>query len=115
MSEYRIDIFRGDNRTLEVTVLDTNGNPVDLTGAQIKFTARTKIDRKKVIEKSSTDPAQITITDAANGKYEIYLIPSDTYSLKPGKYVFDSQVTLSSGQVYTVVFGTIEVKPDVTR
>lgn len=110
----RIEIYRGDNRTLEVRVTDSADQPVDLTGASIRFTVRKGVDKEVLIEKTSSDPAQAKITDATGGVLEVYLVPADTKKLKPGGYVFDVEVTLSNGKVYTVVFGNFVLNGDVS-
>ena len=114
MGDAAIYMFRGDSRTLAITVTDSADQPIDLTGAIARFTVRKAIDKEVLISKSSADPAQIDIIDPTNGKLEIYIVPNDTKTLKPGGYVFDVEITLSNGKVYTVVFGNFIVKGDVS-
>jgi len=109
-----IDMFRGDSRTLEVRVTDDYNKPVDLTGASVRFTVRKKVDGAKLIAKSSSNPAEIEITDAANGIFKIYLKPADTKAMRPGGYLYDVEVTLSSGDVHTVVFGNFQLHGDIS-
>lgn len=118
-----MDIYRGDHRTLELTVRDANG-AANLGGTSIWFTLKRDIndpDSKAVITKKNTaaggGDAQIKITDAPNGKAEIYIVPDDTNNLNPPAYPlhFDVQVKTVGGEVYTVLKGTMNILADVTR
>jgi hypothetical protein len=91
---------------------------VDLTGATIKFTVKKKAtdpDSEAVIAKSSANAAEINITDAAGGKAEIYLVPADTKDINAMSYVYDVELTTSTGKVYTLVKATLRVLEDVTK
>jgi hypothetical protein len=97
-------IYRGTSKTLELTVTDASGNPVDLTGSTIYFTVKKCIEEQEVLfQKRSTDPLQIEITQPKAGKAKIYIQPIDTSSLEIRSYKFDVLVVLSSGKRYIVV------------
>jgi hypothetical protein len=123
MSDVRINMYLRDDRTLALTVAyDTAGTPVNLDGAKIWFTVKTKTsdeDTAAVIQKKNTaaggSDTQIKIINAAGGSVEIYLVPADTDDVDPGIYVFDVQTTLSDGKTYTVLRGRIAFKEDVTK
>lgn len=111
-----IEIYRGDNRTFKVTVTDGAGGAVDITGATIIFSVKEDIsDTDYEIQKTSAQGSEITITDAGNGIYEVYLIPADTQNMDLGVYEYDSQLTTSASKVYTTVRGEFTVQGDVTR
>lgn len=109
-----VTMYRGDSRTLRVTVT-SGGSPVDLTGYSIAFTVRPDEDADAVITKSSADPTEINITDAANGRLEIYLQPADTENLQLRSYDYDVEITSPTGVVSTVVVGTLTILKDITR
>lgn len=114
--QQNIELYRGDNRTFEVTVKDDDGNAVNITGASIKFSVKERIsDSGYKFQKSSAQASEITITDAANGVYEVYLVPDDTQTLDIGSYEYDSQLTTSTGKVYTVVRGEFTILAEITR
>ena len=120
-----IDHYRGDSKTLELTVTDGNGDAVNLTGAYIWFTVKKRakdVDSKAVITKATANvdgggDEQILITSGSLGLVEIYLVPADTEDLNPPdyKYQFDVQVKTAAGKVYTVARDTFQLLSDVTQ
>lgn len=114
--EVEIEIIAGSSKTLEVSVVDKDGVVVDLTGATAYFTVKQSVeDVDALIAKASTTPAQITITDAPNGKFRVFLSPSDTASMDVGQYICDMWVVLTTGKRYPIISPSVfEVKPRVT-
>lgn len=108
-----ITVTRGESRTIRVTVRDVDKALVNLTGAKVWFTVKDRIEsitpliRKRNITAGGAD-AEILITapqtDAdKKGKFEIYLLPTDTECIKPGvTYVCDAWVELA-GKRYNVI------------
>jgi hypothetical protein len=90
------------------------GNPVDLTGAGIWFTAKASQGASTVIFQKSVGSG-ITVTDAASGAGMIELVPGDTHGLgaRTVRLYFDLEVELA-GAVYTVAAGRLVVEPDLT-
>lgn len=115
LTAQEILIYRGDNRTIPVTVTDDAG-AVNLTGASIRFSVKKrKKDTDYIIKKSEADPAEINVTDAINGLFEIYIVPDDTQDLSITTYYFDIEITDSTGKTYTISMGTFKILEDVTR
>ena len=116
--------YRGDNRTLALTVTDANG-VVDLGGASIWFTVKRSandLDADAIISKASGSVPgggneQIDITSPATGEAEIYILPEDTAGLQVPTYdwVYDVQVKTSEDKVYTVKQGTFRLLPEITH
>lgn len=107
-----ISIVQGSSKTLELCVVDEDGNPVDLTGATIYFCVAQCDGADPVIEKSSAVLTEIEILDQVTytGKARIYLDPADTATLDPGDYLFDVWVELASGKRYPVISrGTLTI------
>jgi hypothetical protein len=116
LPENAVSVIRGSSKTLNLTVKDKHGEPVDLTGSTLYFTVKRKeTDRDCLIQKISTDSAQIEIASpATQGTAQIFLQPSDT-TIDPGKYRFDIWVVLASGARFVVVPPSVfEVKVGVT-
>jgi len=95
-----ISIYKGESKTLRLTVVDENRDPIDLNGATITMTVKQKIcDTTALFTKVSTDTDQIEIlTPTTDGKADIKIAPSDTTPLDPGEYVHDTWVVLASGR-----------------
>lgn len=118
-----IRMSRGDNRTFTLTVKDTSGKPIDLTGALIWFTVKKTLDNimddstamftRATANAQGGGEDQIKTTD---GGAEIYIVPSNTQNMKLGiTYVVDVQVKLGADNVHTVWIGTLILDGDVTR
>lgn len=93
--------------------LKVNTVVVNLTGAVIKMQLR-KWDNltNAALSLTSVSSAGITITDATAGKFKIN---SQIIDIDPYTYVYDIQITLSSGVVRTYVSGTFNIENDITR
>lgn len=110
-----VTMYRGDNRTLEVTVKDSSDVVVDITNYTAKFTVRTHPDSTAVITKTTDSAAQIDLTDPTNGVLEIYILPTDTSSLAARTYDYDVEITSAGSVVSTVVVSTFDLVLDVSH
>lgn len=80
---------------VRATLLDENGDPVNLTGATVKFVmASTTTPRTVHIDEAAT------LADAANGAVEYPWAEGDT-ALAAGAYVAEFEVVFASGEVQT--------------
>lgn len=118
----KVVMFIRDDRTLSLSVHTDTGAPVDLTLAKIWFTVKVRTsdpDTMAVFMKRNTaaggSDAEVKVTDATNGKAEIYIVPDDTADVDPAIYVFDVQVMLANGKTYTIARDKITFKEDVTK
>lgn len=77
--------------SLAITLMDAAGNPVDLTGASVRF------HMKPIDSPTVKIDATATVTDAANGKvrYDWQTGDSDTLGFFQGEF----EVTFSDGTV----------------
>lgn len=105
-------MFSGDDKTLQVTVTDEDGDPVDLTSATIKWQCTRSLGKASAISKTTTNG--ITITGASTGQFEVTLTDTDTESLA-GTYQHEAQVTFSDGTISTVLSGTMNIIPVVIQ
>ena len=99
LPENAIEVVRGQSKTLKLTVKDKAGVVVDLTGSTIYFTVKEKLtDPKPLIQKLSTNIAEIEVPNPVDGTANIFIVPDDTRSLGRGKYVYDLWIVLSTGE-----------------
>ena len=86
-----IEVYQGANRTYRITVVDTDGVAVDLTGATIVFTVRKTVTcEPHIIRKATDTPSEGQIlSPETDGIAEIYLVPADTGRTLPGDYKYD--------------------------
>jgi hypothetical protein len=113
-----IEVIRGDDEIYDLAFTDADGDPVDLTGAGIVFTAKRRIqdeDADAVLQYDETNG--ITVTDALGGIAELEIAGDDTSVLEDKKVVlrYDLEVTLAAGTVRTPLLGKMIVRPDVTN
>ncbi len=103
--------YRGDTKVIGLSFLDKKaGLPIDITGSELWLTFRINVeDANFVLQKKIT-----TFLDPVNGKAQIVLLPAET-ALLLGGYYYDIKLVDSSGNVTTILNGTITVKYDITR
>jgi hypothetical protein len=70
-------VIQGDSFLLQVTYLDPDNNPIDLTGYQINMEIKDKPGGKILCASCSIGDG-ITLTDAANGIFDINISPEKT-------------------------------------
>ena len=85
-------------------------SPLDLTGYQVNAQFR------KWSGSSTSVSFAATVTNPTTlGKVYLSLLPEDTVSLKPGRYVYDILLTDDYGAKTRVVEGMVLVREGVTR
>lgn len=102
-------VYRGDTGQFRITVTDTVGAPVDLSGSTWDGDIRVK----------ATDPTALTsftITPVAGDTSSIDVILSSAESemLTAGTLVYDIEMR-KVGSVVTLIYGNITVTQDVSR
>lgn len=115
------DFVCGDSLRVERTILSL---PTGLTVSKAWFTVKadaTALDAAAIVQLSITSTltssGQITDvgTTSGDGALRFTLTPAQTLLLTPEQvYVFDVQVLLSDGGIYTPVIGTIVGEQQVT-
>lgn len=101
----RNDTFNGTQFTITV-----NSTLLDLTGYSIKMAVKSKIKKDSVLTLTST--SGITISNSTAG---VFQVDSQIFTQPAGKYVYDIQLTSSSGVVKTYVSGNFDILPDITE
>lgn len=101
--EQHAEFVQGDTQYFDVSVVDSDGSAVDLTGASIKYTLE---HRHSSITKSVGNG--ITVTNATGGEFEIKLQSADTSSIS-GTGRHQVEITDSDGDVATVLGGVVRL------
>ena len=104
-----ISIYRGDDFNHTVTIQDSAGSAIDVSG-------RTYTSQLRRYPDSATAAATFTVsmTGAASGTVVFSLTDTVTAGLEPGPYSYDIQQD-SSGTLTTLLAGQAIVSADVTR
>jgi len=113
----KLEMFRGDDKTYNITFTDSDGEAIDITGYTIFFTVKDK--RSYVDDADDTNALiekEITVhTSPTEGQTQIVLDATDTNSMVPKTYVFDMQLKDANAKLITFIKDDFELKADVTR
>lgn len=92
VDDNNIKIIRGDSGVFNISITDTDGNPVELTDNDIlTFTLR----------RAARNPTIILQKVIIGG--ELNINPTDTEGLAFGAYVYDIELRRANGYVDTVI------------
>jgi len=116
-------LHAGDDYFYRFTLVDDVGDPIDLTGAKVWFTIKessTQADAVAKLQLSSASIDEIEIAVPVDGLFYVKFKGTGT---KPtadleGAWEYDLQVkAVISGvtKIITVIWGTIEFLPNITR
>lgn len=111
---------KGDTESYDLTIVDAEGEAIDLTGSELWFTIKVNqadTDAAALVQKTSG--SGITHADEQDGDgaglATVALEPEDTEKLLARDYYYDVQMKSPAGAVTTVVAGTFTLSADVTR
>jgi hypothetical protein len=101
------ELPQGDDRTLFLTAVDSDGDPVDLTGAALRVVL-TK-DGKVTLTSRTGEPDAVVALGAtpAAGQYVVVLSDDVTAKLAPGQHLVEVKARLTSGQSLTLLAGGV--------
>lgn len=100
-----LTVYRGDTLVRTFTLTDFNGTALNLTSASATFSVKTALSAGTyMFQRTGTQggaSSGITYPSPASGQLTVEVAPANTQTETPGTYVWDLQVTLSDGKVYT--------------
>ncbi len=113
-----LSMIAGEDRQFRFTVVDVDGEPVNLTGATIEFQAKavpaTDEDSPVVIEKTVGTGISILLQAGASiGKFDVTLDSADTAELGDVRLYYDVVIVASSVRRYVVPPSPLTIKPSV--
>lgn len=113
---YNIEICQGAIYSQEFQILEDDGvTPVNLTGDYIAMEIRQTADAVSSLASASTSVGGITINDAANGKFTVTLLPSDTSAITTsGVYDIERSPGGDTNATVRVVQGRAVLSKEVT-
>lgn len=103
-----IVIDQGSDFSTTIDVIDSDGNPLDLTN----YTTASQMRKNYA---TSTAVTFTSSHNGANGQVTIELSNSETENLDPGRYLYDVEITSNTNIVTRVVEGIATVTPGITR
>ena len=103
-------IDQGTTFSSTVTVKDSTGSPLDLTG----YTATANMALGYASTRTRTALTIAFASDRTSGDVTMSLTATQTAALEaPARYVFDMDISDSSGTVTKVIEGLMTVRPNV--
>ena len=119
VSNPNISITRGDTYVETWACKQSDGVSIlDLTGAKLWFTiktASTVADGSATLQLSSPASGIVLSGTPTDGTATMTMTAVQTAALTPQSYVYDIQVKLSSGTIWTLASGTLTVNSDITQ
>lgn len=110
---YKILIDQGSTWSLQLTWLDSDGAPIDLTGYSARMQIRPTLESSTVTASLTSPSNGITLGGTA-GTVTLAMTATQTAAITAGTYVYD--VELVSGLTVTrIVEGGLTVRREVTR
>ena len=114
---------RGDEYDISFTVVDDDGDPVDISAAAttdlswgfatLDTTQEFPAPLGALIGTAKTIGSGITIIDGVNGDAQVTLESADTNGQGAGKYYHELQYTDPTGRVSTILYGIMELVKDL--
>lgn len=108
-ANYLLALRAGDTETLSVTLQDSAGDPINISGRSYAAQVRATADSSTVLATFSC-----SITNAAAGTFACTLTATQTAALAAGGGVWDLQETYGA-TVTTLLAGSVTIAQDVTR
>jgi hypothetical protein len=106
---YNIRVLQNSTFKIRITVRDSASNPINLTGYVIDADVRGYLDDAFITTFT------VTVIDAANGIFDLELLPLTTEAIEVGKYCWDLSLTSSGGERYYWLKGDLNVDPTCSR
>lgn len=103
-------IFAGDDTRLEFTVYKPDGTAQDLTGMDIVWGLGDRPTSSPTLTKSTANTGEIDVVDAANGRFDVILVSSDTAGLAEKVYYHEVELTDANGNEFTVFEGNVRIR-----
>lgn len=91
-----------------ITVNDSNNSPLNLSGYTVAAQLRKSYGSTTAYDFSSS------VYDASSGKIQIALTDSETSAIKPGRYLYDIEITSGASKT-RVAEGLVIISPEITK
>ena len=116
MAQYEeLTIDQGSDVTIELHLVDKNDTAKNLTG----HTLTAKLKKNYNSSDSDTTAFTTIISNVTGGIASISLTNTQTDALKPGRYVYDAELSFNDSNGDTIIErileGRIQVTPSVTK
>ena len=105
-----LQLDQGTTFSKQITVYGTDGTTVEnLTGASVSSQLR------KNYTSTAYETINATINTPTSGIIVMSLTAAQTAALKPGRYVYDLELTKADTTISRIIEGVITIRPEVTK
>ena len=111
---YNMVLYQAATFVKQLRWLDSEGNPIDLTGYRALMQVRRSHKHDKVITELSTENDRISLGEA-EGKIQLTVDAESTKKLLPAVYVYDLLLISADGIATRLIEGRLTVKVAVSR
>lgn len=98
MSNNTLRLVRGVNWEYNCKLLDSNNNPIDITGYQAKMKVRVNIDSEEILAELTTENGRIELSDPTQGSFTLRMPSLLTANFPLGMVSFDILLTTPLGK-----------------
>lgn len=112
--QYNILIDQGATYTLALTYNNANGTPINLTNYTAAMQVRDTVNSTTTVLSLSSPSNGIVIT-GASGLINITVTAAQTTALSANTFVYDLEITSTTGVVTRLIQGSVTVNAEVTR
>jgi len=102
-------IDQGSDFNGVITLTNQDGSPLVLTGYTIKSQFR------KSYNSSSFTEFTATVTNASQGIITLRLTAAQSSAVQAGRYLYDIEITSSSGAKTRALEGIVVITPEITK
>lgn len=104
-----LDIDQGSDFSTDITLQNDNGTAMNLIG----FTAASQF--RKHPTSTTYYSFAIVIPQPSTGVIKLSLSSATSSSIKPGRYLFDLELTAADGTKTRVIEGMLTINAEITR
>lgn len=112
---YNIEIEQGATYSSTVQYTDDSGVPIDLTSCEIRLGIKDQITDTTFLKFLDNGVnGGITVTNALQGTFRIYISPIETAAFTFNRAVYDLEVQFPNGDIERLIKGRVLVSREVT-
>jgi hypothetical protein len=104
-----LDIDQGSDFTTEITLENDDGTPMSLLGYEIYSQFR------KSYGSTTGYEFDAQITNANQGKFTLSLSGSVSSNIRPGRYLYDVEISNLTPSKARVLEGIVTINPEITK
>ena len=112
--EYDFTIYQGATLSRTVVWKDAAGALVDLTGYTARMQIRASVRNPEILVSLTTENGGIALGGTA-GTVDLLLTAAQTAAIAARAGAYDLELVDSGGAVTRLLYGAVEISPEVTR